>query len=188
VENNAETVVLTNPAAIVYRVGKTEFTVTDLNKLIDFVMSKRKIMGRADMKVEDKMRRELAKKILREEVMMREAVRRGINKEEKFAKELKIFLDYNLSSTYESDVILGGITVTPQEVQDYYNKNKDRMYTRTSNEGGKNVKKVIPFGEVRQSIERRLHDIKRSEKRKTWVEELLGSNKFKIDNDKLEGK
>ncbi|HOD15794.1 MAG: peptidylprolyl isomerase [Spirochaetes bacterium] len=188
VENNTETVVLTNPAAIVYRLGKTEFTVADLNKLIDFVMSKRKMMGRSDMKVEDKMRRELAKKILREDVMMREAVKRGIDKEEKFVKELKIFLDYNLSSTYESDVILGGITVTPQDVQDYYNKNKDRMYTRTSNEGGKNVKKVIPFAEVRPSIERRLHDIKRSDKRKSWVEELLSSNKFKIDDDELEGK
>jgi hypothetical protein len=125
---------------------------------------------------------------LREEVMMREAIRRGIGKDEKFAKELKIFLDYNLSSTYESDVILGGITVTPMDVQDYYGKNKDRMYTRVSNEGGKNVKKVIPFAEVRQSIERRLHDIKRSEKRKAWVDELLSSNKFKIDNDELEGK
>lgn len=188
VENNIETVALNNPAAVVYRVGKTEFTVADLNRLLDFVMSKRKMMGRADMKIEDKMKRELSKKILREEVMMREAIKKGIDKDEKFAKELKIFLNYNLSSTYETEVALSGITVTPQEVQDYYNKNKDRMYTRASNEGGKSVKRVIPFGEVQPSIERRLNDIKRSEKRKTWVDELLRLNKFKIDDDELEGK
>jgi peptidyl-prolyl cis-trans isomerase C len=188
VENNAETVAFYNPAAVVYKVGASVFTVADLNRLIDFVMSKRKSMGRADMKVEEKMKRELAKKILREEVMMREAIRRGVDKDEKFAKELKIFLDYNLSSAYESDVLLGGITVTPQDARDYYEKNKDRMYSRTSNEGGKSVKKVIPYEEVRQSIERRMFDIKRSEKRKAWTTELLNTNKFKIDEDELEGK
>jgi peptidyl-prolyl cis-trans isomerase C len=188
VENNADTVTLYNPAAIVYKVGKTEFTVADLNKLIDFVMSKRKTMGRSDMKVEDKMKRELAKKILREEVMMREAIKKGVDKDEKFAKELKIFLNYNLSAAYESDVVMSGITVTPQDARDYYEKNKDRMYTRTSSEGGKTVKKVIPYEEVRQSIERRMFDVKRSEKRKTWVADLLSNNKFKIDDDELEGK
>jgi peptidyl-prolyl cis-trans isomerase C len=188
VENNADTVALYNPAAVVYRVGTTEFMVADLNKLIDFVMSKRKALGRSDMKVEDKMKRELAKKILREEVMMREAIKRGVDKDEKFAKELKIFLDYNLSAAYESEAILNGIAVTPQDARDYYEKNKDRMYTRTANEGGKATKKVIPYEEVRQSIERRMFDVKRSEKRKAWVDETLKNNKFKIDEDELEGK
>ena len=62
------------------------------------------------------------------------------------------------------------------------------MYTRNINEGGKTIKKIIPFGEVSQSIERRLSDEKRSEKRKTWVADMISKNNFKIDESELEGK
>ena len=88
------------------------------NKLLDFIMSKRKKMGRVDMPIEEKMKRELAKRILREEVLMREAQKRGIDKDEKFKRELQYFIDYNLSGTYESEVFLADVTVTPQEVRD----------------------------------------------------------------------
>jgi hypothetical protein len=186
--NNTETVVFYNPAAVIYKIGKKEFTVADLNKLLDFIMSKRKKMGRVDMPIEEKMKRELAKRILREEVLMREAQKRGIDKDEKFKRELQYFIDYNLSGTYESEVFLADVTVTPQEVREYYNKNLDRMYTRNINEGGKSIKKVIPFGEVSQSVERRLTDEKRSEKRKTWVADMLSKNNFKINDSELEGK
>ncbi len=186
--NNIETVSFYDPAALIYKVGTTEFKVADLNKLVDFILGKRRKMGRPDMPVDEKMKRELAKRFLREEVLRREAVKRGMDKEEKFKTELKYFIDYNLAGTYESEAILTNITVTPQDIRDYYTKNLDRMYTRNINEGGKNVKKVIPFEEARQNIERRMFDIKRSEKRKAWVAELLSSNKFKVDESELEGK
>ena len=109
VVNNTETVAFNNPAAVIYKVGETEFTVADLNKLLDFIMSKRKKMGRVDMPLEEKMKRELSKRILREEVLMREAKKRGIDKEEKFKKELQYFIDYNLSGTYESEVFLADV-------------------------------------------------------------------------------
>lgn len=188
VTNNIDAATLYNPAAVLYKVGEKEFTVNDLNKLMSFILSKRKQMGRTDMQVEEKMKRELAKRLLKEEVMMREAIRRGVDKDEKFKKELKYFIDYNLAGSYESEVALKGITLTPQEVREYYNKNADRMYTRNMNEGGKNVKRVIPFEEVRKNIENRLYDVRRSEKRKTWVAELLSGNNFKVDESELEGK
>jgi foldase protein PrsA len=188
VENNIDTVNYNNPAAVIFKVGKSEFTATDMNKLIGLIMQKRKKMGRPDMMIEEKMKRELAKNFLREEVLMREAKKRGLDKDEKFKKELGYYLDFNLAGMYETDVVLSDITVTPQEVRDYYTKNLDRMYTRNLNEGGKTVKKVMPFEEVRQSIDRRLYDMKRSEKRKNWVAELLSKNNFKIDDSELEGK
>lgn len=186
--NNTETVAFNNPAAVIYKIGETEYTVANLNKLLDFIMSKRKKMGRVDMPLEEKMKRELSKRILREEVLMREAKKRGIDKEEKFKKELQYFIDYNLSGTYESEVFLADVKVTPQEVGEHYKKNLERMYTRSINEGGKTIKKIIPFGEVSQSIERRLSDEKRAEKRKTWVADMISKNNFKIDESELEGK
>lgn len=188
VVNNCDTFSVNDPASLIYKVGKTEFKTADLNKVIDFIMGKRRKMGRPDMPVDEKMKRELAKRFLREEVLMAEAKKRGIDKEEKFKNELKYFIDFNLASAYESEVALANITATPQDIRDYYNKNLDRMFTRVLNEGGKNVKKVIPFEEARKNLERRMYDIKRSEKRKTWMAELLSSNNFKIDESELEGK
>jgi peptidyl-prolyl cis-trans isomerase C len=188
VTNNIDTAQLANPAALLFKVGATEFKVADLDKLMNFILAKRKKMGRGDAPIEEKMKRELAKRLLKEEVMMREGIKRGVDKDEKFKKELQYFIDYNLAGSYESEVALAGITVTPQEVRDYYNKNLDRMYTRNANEGGKNVKRVIPFEEVRKNVENRLFDVRRSEKRKLWVDELLKNNKFKINESELEGK
>lgn len=188
VVNNIDTVNLFDPNAIVYQVAATEFKVADLNKIIDFILGKRRKMGRMDMPVDEKMKRELSRRFLREEVFMQEAKRRGIDKDEKFKTELKYFIDYNLAGTYESEVVLADITVTPQDIRDYYNKNVDRMFTRNVNEGGRSVKKVISFGEARPNIERRMQDIKRSEKRKAWVAELLSNNKFRVDDSELEGK
>ena len=65
VVNNTETVAFNNPAAVIYKVGGMDYTVTNLNKLLDFIMSKRKKMGRVDMPLEEKMKRELSKRILR---------------------------------------------------------------------------------------------------------------------------
>jgi parvulin-like peptidyl-prolyl isomerase len=188
VENFTDTVNLSDPAAVIYKVGNVQFTVGDLNKLVGYVMENRKKTGHGGVQIEEKMKREWPKRLLREEVLMREAIKRGINKDEKFKKELKFFSDYNLAGTYEAESVLTNITVTPQDVSDYYNKNMEKMYTRTMNEGGKSVKKVIPFGEVRQSIEYRLNDLKKSEKRKSWVADLLSKNSFKVNDSELEGK
>ena len=144
-------------------------------------------MGRAGAPMDEKMKRELARRILREEVLMREAVKRGIDKDEKFLKELDYFINYNLAGTYETEVVLADVTVSPAEVMEYYKSNLDRMYTRNRKEGARTVKTVMPFHEVRQSIERRLADMKKSEKRKTWAAEILAQNEFKIDESQLEG-
>jgi len=133
-------------------------------------------------------KRKMAKDIMQRDVLMREVVRRGIDKEEKFKKELLYTLDYYLSGIYQTEVIIGQIKVAPGEIKTYYNKNLEKMYTRNVQEGGKTVNKPIPFETVKISIEHRLINIKRSEKIKAWTDDLLGKNNFKIIDAQLEGK
>lgn len=187
VENAVDTANLSDGAALLFKVGSSEFKVEDLNRLIAFIEKKRKAMGRAAAPLDEKMKRDLARRILREDVLMREAMKKGVDKEENFARDLNYFIQYNLAGTYETEMVLAGITVSPAEVLDYYQKNRDRMYTRNKKQGTQTVKTVIPFNEVRQSIERRLVDMKKSEKRKTWAAGLLTQNNFKIDESELEG-
>ncbi len=187
VENAIDQVNLLDPSAIVFRVGTRQFTVGDLDKLVAFIEKKRKSMGRPAAPMDEKIKRELSRRILREDVLMREAISKGIDKEKKFIKELEFFINYNLAGTYETEVVLAGITVSQADAADYYQKNKDRMYTKTRKEGAGTVKTVIPFHEVRQNIERRLVDMRKSERRKSWAAELLANNDFKIDDSELEG-
>lgn len=186
--NNIENAALNNPGAVIYSIGKNEFIVADLNKLVAFIEMKRKSLGRAAMNIDDKTKRELCKRILQEEVLRREAIKRGFEKNDKFKKDLQIFMDFNLAGTYEAEKVLSGIVISPQEVRDYYDKNKDQLYSRTDHAKGKPEKSVIPFETVKQSIELRLADMKKSEKRKTWSDELLKKEKLKINDDELSGK
>jgi hypothetical protein len=187
VENNIDTANLADGKAVLFKVGAEEFKVEDLNGLIAFIEKKRKTMGRSAAPMDEKMKRDLARRILREDVLMREARKKGVDKEEAFARDLDFFMKYNLAGTYETEAVLAGITVSPAEVADYYQKNRDRMYTRNKKEGARTDKTVVPFHDVKQSIERRLLDMKKSEKRKAWVAELLAQNNFKVDESKLEG-
>ena len=188
IENNIDKADLRNPAAPVYKIGSKEFKVADLNKLIDFIAKRKKGMGFPDKGVSEEDKKKTAKNILQQEALMREAIRRGLDKEEKFKKELKFTMDYYLSGTYQTEIVLADIKVTPPDVREYYNKNLERMFSRNLKEGKKTVKKPVPFDTVRNSIEYRLVNIKRSEKIKSWADELLKKNKFKKNNSELEGK
>lgn len=188
VEDKTATANLALPNDLLYRVGTVECTVADLNRIFDYIAGKRKQMGRPSMNADERMKREMAKRMLREEVMMREAKRRGLDKEERFKNELAMFLDYNLAGLYEASVITAGVNVKPADVYDYYLANKDRMYTRHERIGGKDVKAAIPFHEVKDMIQHRLFEMKRAEKRNAWNSEILKKYKFKIDESELEGK
>jgi peptidyl-prolyl cis-trans isomerase C len=188
VENNADKVDLRNPPAVVYKIGDKEFRVSDLNRLVDFIVTRKRRMGFHDAGLSDAEKRRTARNILQQEVLMREAKKRGYDKDEKFKKELNFTMGYYLASTYQTEVILNDVRITPREVREYYNKNLERMFTRNIKEGSRTLKKPVPFGTIRNSIEYRLLNIKRSEKIKGWTEELLKKNDFKINLSELTGK
>jgi peptidyl-prolyl cis-trans isomerase C len=177
-----------NPAALVYKVGEKEFKVSDMDRLVDYIGKRKKRMGFQDKgaTVEDK--KKIAKDILQKEVLMREAIRRGFEKDEKFKKDLQFTLDYYLSGIYQSEAVVGNAAVTWKEVREYYTKNLEKMFTRNIKEGNKTVKQPVSFDSVRVSIEQRLLNMKRSEKIKAWVDDLLRKNNFKINESELEGK
>jgi peptidyl-prolyl cis-trans isomerase C len=188
IENNVEKANLSNPAAVVYKIGDKEFRAGDLNKIVAFINTRKKKMGFPDKEMSDPDKRKMAKDVFLRDVMRREVIRRGYDKEEKFKKELQFTLDYYLSGIYQSEVVMGDTRVTPREIRDYYVKNLEKMYSRNLKEGNKTINKPIPFESVKNSIEHRLINIKRSEKVKAWTNDLLSKNNFKINESELEGK
>ncbi len=188
VENNIEKADLSNPAAVIYRVGDKEFKVGDLHRIVAFIQTRKKKMGFQDKGMSDIDKRKMAKDVLLRDILKREVIKRGYDKEEKFIKELQFTMDYYLAGIYQTEVVMGDIRVTPGEIREYYVKNLEKMYSRNLKEGAKTVNRPIPFESVKSSIEHRLINMKRSEKVKAWTNDLLSKNSFKVNESELEGK
>ncbi|HOO72212.1 MAG TPA: peptidylprolyl isomerase [Spirochaetota bacterium] len=186
VEDHIDLVSSKNPATVLFKIGNDAYTVADLNKLIVYIDKKRK--NKTDKsKVDDNIKKQMLQKLFNEKLLYREAIKTGLDKDEAFMNSWKVFEINSLSGAYKSDVLMEGITVTPKEVRDEYDKNKDRLYTRKKKVGGKTVKTVMPFSEVKGRIEYILSNKKKSQKRKEWEDNLFKVNDVKIIESELEG-
>ncbi len=186
VENNIEKVNFRNPQALVFKIGDQSFLVKDLNDLVAFIDKKRVSSGRKKLSFDDKKKRGFSTKIFNEKLMAREAVKKGIVKEEKFQKEWNAYFEYTLANAYKNDVVLQGITVTPKEVREEYEKDKKRRMARNKKDKSKKKMDVKPFNEVKEKIEFMLHNRKKAAKRRNWEKQMLAKNSFTVFEDKLE--
>ncbi len=175
------------PSAVLFRVGDMAYTGKDLADLIGFLQKKRSDMGYRSIAVDSKIKKEMALRVFREELFRREAVRRKIDQDPRFKKDLLLFKDYNLARFYTDMNVLAKVSVTEAEVRKEYDINRDRTYARIDDAKGGQSKRVIPYSEVRESIEARLQNARKSAEKKKWESELLKGSGFIIHNSELEG-
>ena len=175
-----------NPSSILFQVGDEKYTVADLNRLIAFIEKKRQgSAGKA--KIDDNIKKQMVKRLFNEKLLMREALKQGVDKDPEFIKVWELFQINALANAYKNDVILQDAGVTPQEVREEYNKNKDRLYTRKKKVGKRTVKEVMPFKDVKDRIAYMLKNKKKSKKRREWENDLLKNAKFQVNSSELEG-
>ncbi|PKL37831.1 MAG: hypothetical protein CVV44_15980 [Spirochaetae bacterium HGW-Spirochaetae-1] len=184
--NNIEKANYRNPKDVLYKVGNEEFTVAGLNDLLSFIEKKRGDMGKKDMDFDVEKKKRLAERMLDEKLMLREALKKGIDKDEKFIQEWQSFKEFTLANAYINDVLLAGITVTPQEVKAEYDKNRQREIERNKRAPGNKKEAPKSFGEMKERIEYMIYSRKRSEKKRDYEKNLLDQNGFKIDDSELE--
>jgi len=181
--NRINLVEANNPSSLIIGVGEFKFSVADLNKFIGFI---KKINIGRNKNFDKRMKKRLVGNILRDQVLMREALKRHLDKEPEFINDLHYYRGYNLAGAYKNSII-SDITVSHKEMMDSYNRNRESVYTRKMKKGNKIIKKVIIFNEARDGIKRKLLSAKRNSKIKKWDSELLKKNNFKIFEDELEG-
>lgn len=107
--------------------------------------------------------RELLERMIREQLLIQEAVKRELHNQEKFAKAIERYWKSTLIRDLmelESREILGTVYVTDEEIKDRYNEMKKQGPT------------IAQLCEIQDQIAVDLKEEKKSEKLQQWVDEL----------------
>jgi hypothetical protein len=186
-KNMIETASYTNPEEVLFSVGENSFKVSDLNRILEFSKERRAASGKKMKDPDIKRKKHLVKRILRQELLVKEAQKRGIDKTPEYNQNWKFIKEYTLAGEYKNSIASKGVDVSDEEIKREYEKNKKRAYTKKSKKGKKMVATVQPFNDVKDKIKYTLYHRKRSRNRSTWERDLLKKYEMKIDTSKLEG-
>ncbi len=176
-----------NRADVLFKIGEKNYTVGDLNRRIDLRQYGMDPAGKSKINLNDEQRKNLAKNYFQGEILKREAINKGIDKDPEYLKEMQNATDRIIASQYTNKLFSTDIKVTYNEIREEYDKNKENRYYKMVRTGNKNVKQPEPFNTVKERIERTLLSMKRSEKRKNWTAQMLQDYAFKLDESQLEG-
>lgn len=173
------------PAAVIFKVAERTCTVQELNDHINKIYNKAMLPGQKP--VDLKTKKDVASRLLSEELLARELIRTNVDKTDAFKKEWSHYYNHILSTEYKNSKISAGLTVTEQEIKEEYDKNKSRSYVKREMQGKKMVQSFYQFSEVKEKIRIVLTNKKKMQSAKAWEEKLLSENSFKINENKLEG-
>jgi peptidyl-prolyl cis-trans isomerase C len=178
----------TDPEAVLYNVNNIVFKKKDFDNLINLIFKKRGERSLQAVKLDDKIKKDIADKLFREEVLQKEAIANGADKDPKYGKEWEFFRNYTILGGYKNEVIMGDIKIPADEIRKEYEKNRDSAFTTVEKINGADFKKVLPFESVKDRIESSLLNRKRSEKRRLWETDIIRKYKLTVNESKLEGK
>ena len=177
-----------NNADILFKIGEKNYIVGDMMKRIELRSRGANASGRSEVKINDDQRKNMARSFFQYEILKREAFNKGIDKDPEFLKESQARTDSLIAREYTNKLLSTDVKVTYNEIKEEYNKNKESRYYKMVNVGNKRVKKPEPFNAVKDRIERNLLSMKKSEKRKSWVTQILQEYNYKLNESELEGK
>ncbi len=176
-----------NKADVLFKIADKNYTVGDLTKKIELRQYGTDPMNRPKINITDEQRKNMAKNYFQTEVLKRDAINKGIDKDPEYMKEMQSRVDSILAAQYTNKLFSTDVKVNYNEIMEEYNKNKENRYFKMVNKGNKRVKQPEPFNAVKDRIEKNLLSIKKSEKRKNWTAQMLEEYAFKLDESKLEG-
>ena len=175
-----------NPNDIIFKVGDSSFTVADLEKRISFFQHKGSSLSKVTF--DDAKKIDIAKNAFKVALLKREAIKENLQTDKELQKEFEKRKNMLYAKEYMDYIAERGISVSPKEIRDEYEKYKDTRFTTFVNQKGKQVKQILPFEKVKDQIESMLYRKKRAENLAKWKRDMLHINKFTIHEDELEGK
>ncbi len=186
VESHMDKVLSRIKSDVIFKVGTTVFTVGDLDKRIGIYMGRLSHNAAAPAVTNDQ-KKALAENFFKLELLKRDAMVKGIDKDPEYVKIVGLKKDSILAREYMKKI--GAVTVAPTETEmrEEYEQNKDKRYYTMLDKGGTKVKVIEPYAKMRERIKKILENKKQSESIKKWREEMLKSANFRIDESELEG-
>lgn len=186
VESHLERAVSRNKNEVIFRVGGTVFTVGDLDKKIGIYMG-RVSQGHAAPAVTGDQRKSLAENFFKFELLKREAMRKGLDKDPEYARRVTIKRDSILAREYMKKIGSSVGSATEAEMRDEYELNKDKRYYAMVTRGNSKIRVPEPYWKMRERIKRIIESKKQFEAVRRWKEEILKARNFKVMEKELEG-
>ena len=174
-----------NGGDVIFRVGDVVYTVEDLQKRIN-LFSKRFARAKKVSRITDMQKRSLAENMLRFELLKREALKKGIDKDPEYIKNVKMRGESLLAREYLKTISSHREGITQSELREEYNRNKEKRYYRVVGRGKKREKVIEPFSRVKDRIEKVLMNKKKLELVNRWKADMLQAYQFKINESELD--
>jgi peptidyl-prolyl cis-trans isomerase C len=174
-----------NGRDVIFRVGDLVYTVDNLNKRIN-LFSKRFTRAKKITSITDNQKRSLAENMLRFELLKREALKKGIDKDPEYIKSVKMRVESLLAREYIKSISSQVVAITESELREEYARNKEKRYYRLIGKGKKREKVVEPFNKVKDRITTVLTNKKKLDLINEWKEKMLKAYQFKINESELD--
>lgn len=171
---------------VIFKVGKKNYTIGDLQKRIELRESGSMNSRNKDMKkrgIPDDRKLVMAKDFYREEILSRAAIFKGLNKDPEYLKKLKSQEEKLIYREYYEKLTNEQINIKEEDILKEYNENKNKRYTKMVQQGKYRIKKVVPYKDIKDEIKRRLESKFKSEFSNKWQQELLIKHNFKMRDD-----
>ncbi|GEM_PF-298822 len=181
-----EKAVSADPGQVLFKIGETVYTVNDLNKRIQLFTSRFRRGSGPVPRVTDQQKMSLAQNILRFELLKREALRKGIDKDPEFLKNAAMRTEFLLAREYMKSMHADAVKVTESEMRAEYEKNREKRYYRMITKGNRREKEIEPFQRVKERIRRILESSKRNMLIEQWKTDILRQYKFTINESELD--
>jgi hypothetical protein len=165
------------PQAVIFTIGDNKFTVGDLTGRIDMI---NKITGIENTRTGNELKKHMATEFYHDQLLKREAERRGINNNSKYQKRIKEAREAYLAGDYLEFVGMKDTKVTPAEVRQEYDRFKYARYFKEMTVGGNKFRAVKPFDEVKDGIELNLVTIRKLSGKSIWMKKMFKAYDFKI--------
>jgi len=186
VKNNIDSVNFNDKSAVIFEVGDKKITSGYLDDLLSFVGSKMSDSFKNSAKITDDHKKDISRVLLMRTLLVRDALKNGIDKLSDYIKDWNAVYDITLSGLYRNS-LLTDIKVTPEQVRMEYAIQVENAINYNKNlKPDMRPEKIRPFAEMRERIENMLYTKERSKRFKKYSDDLLNASDFVINENKLE--
>ncbi|MCU0822804.1 MAG: peptidylprolyl isomerase, partial [Spirochaetes bacterium] len=140
-----------NKNEVIFKIGEKSYTIADIDKRIETRFAGYREKDAAQ--INDERRKSLAMNYFRYELLKREAIKKGIDKDPEYLKRIEVTKNDILANEYMKKTFEDGVTISAEEIKDEYEKNKDKKYYTMVKKGAKRVKQIDPLNKVKDKIE-----------------------------------
>ncbi len=170
------------PGTVIFTIGDARFTAGDLSARM---LKMREIMNEGSGAVDAASRETIAREYFSDRLLVMDAKKKGLDRDPEYLKRVDEARESYLAGDYIEHASSANVAVTPAEVRKEYELFKNGRYSTMVTINGKKERRVMPFVDVSEEIERGLRMQKRLMGRDAWMKRMIEEYDMRIADEML---